>query len=121
MAGEGQLLVVLDEFQYAAQADLTLSSLLQRWWSREASHLPIYLVLCGSYIRFFAENVLTGPAYGRNTGALRLLPLGYRQAAQFFPGMVERGQAQGVRRHRRSPPLHPAVRPEGESFQQHHS
>lgn len=86
MAGEGQLLVVLDEFQYAAQADPTLSSLLQRWWSREASHLPIYLVLCGSYIRFFAENVLTGPAYGRNTGALQLLPLGYRQAAEFFPG-----------------------------------
>jgi AAA+ ATPase superfamily predicted ATPase len=48
--------------------------------------LPIYLVLCGSYIRFFMQNVLTGPAYGRNTGAIHLRPLGYRDAALFFPG-----------------------------------
>jgi uncharacterized protein len=78
-------LVVLDEFQYAAEADSTLASQIQRWWSRDAPHLPIYLILCGSYIRFFVQNVLTGPAYGRNTGSWKLQPLGYRQAAGFFP------------------------------------
>ena len=36
-------------------------------------------------MRFFARNVLTGPAYGRNTGSLQLRPLDYRQAALFFP------------------------------------
>ena len=61
-------------------ADPTLASRLQRWWSRRAIHLPIFLVLCGSYIRFFVKNVLTGPAYGRNTGSLQLRPLGYRDA-----------------------------------------
>ncbi len=85
MAAQERLLVVLDEYQYAAESDSTLGSRLQRWWSREAVHLPIYLVLCGSYVRFFVNNVLTGPAYGRNTGALQLRPLGYRQAAAFFP------------------------------------
>jgi AAA+ ATPase superfamily predicted ATPase len=41
--------------------------------------------LCGSYVRFFVQNVLTGPAYGRSTGSLQLRPLGFRQAAAFFP------------------------------------
>jgi uncharacterized protein len=85
MASGGPLLVILDEYQYAAESDPTLASRLQRWWSRQAVRLPIYLVLCGSYVRFFVKNVLTGPAYGRNTGSLQLRPLGYRDAARFFP------------------------------------
>jgi AAA+ ATPase superfamily predicted ATPase len=85
LAAEGPLLVIFDEYQYVAEADPTLASRLQRWWSRQAVQLPIFLVLCGSYVRFFVQNVLTGPAYGRNTGALQLRPLGYRDAALFFP------------------------------------
>jgi uncharacterized protein len=85
LAQSGPLLVILDEYQYAAEADPSLASYLQRWWSREVGTLPIYLILCGSYIRFFVRNVLTGPAYGRTTGSLQLRPLGYRQVAMFFP------------------------------------
>ena len=85
MASQQPLLVIIDEYQYVAESDPTLASRLQRWWSREASRLPIYLVLCGSYIRFFVKNVLTGLAYGRNTGSLQLKPLRYRDAARFFP------------------------------------
>lgn len=92
LAKQAPLLVVIDEYQYAAEADPTLASQIQRWWSREAVHLPIYLVLCGSYVRFFVENVLTGPAYGRNTGAWQLQPLGYRQVARFFPGWSREDQ-----------------------------
>src|SRR6267378_2149983 len=86
MTASGPLLVILDEYQYAAESDPTLASRLQRWWSREATNLPINLVLCGSYVRFFVKNVLTGPAYGRNTGSLQLRPLTYREAALFLPG-----------------------------------
>ncbi len=85
MASRGPLLVILDEYQYVAESDPTLASRLQRWWSRQAVRLPIYLVLCGSYVRFFVKNVLTGPVYGRNTGSLQLKPLSYRDAARFFP------------------------------------
>jgi AAA+ ATPase superfamily predicted ATPase len=87
LARAGPLLVVLDEYQYAAEADPTLASLLQRWWSREveAANLPLYLVLCGSYVRFFVKNVLTGPIYGRNTGVWQLAPLGGRETAAFVP------------------------------------
>src|SRR6266581_9246433 len=52
MAGLGPLLVIVDEYQYAAEADPTLGSRLQRWWSREAVRLPLFLILCGSYVRF---------------------------------------------------------------------
>jgi uncharacterized protein len=83
MAASGPLLVILDEYQYAAESDPGLASRLQRWWSRDATRLPLYLVLCGSYVRFFVQNVLTGPAYGRNTGSLQLHPLDYRAAALF--------------------------------------
>jgi len=86
MASNGRLLVILDEYQYAAMADRTLASRIQRWWSREAAKLPICLVLCGSYIRFFEENVLNGPAYGRHTGFIQLHPLSYREAGLFLPG-----------------------------------
>ncbi len=85
MADRGPLLVILDEYQYAAEADPSLASQLQRWWSRDVSTLPLYVVLCGSYVRFFERNVLTGLVYGRHTGAWQLRPLGYRQTATFFP------------------------------------
>ncbi len=85
LARSDPLLVILDEYQYMAEADPTLASQLQRWWSRDVGELPICLILCGSYIRFFVHNVLAGPAYGRATGSLQLRPLGYRAAAAFFP------------------------------------
>ena len=92
VASAGRVVVIFDEYQYVAEADPTLASRLQRWWSRHAMQLPIYLVLCGSYVRFFVQNVLTGPAYGRNTGALQLRPLGYRDAGLFFPGWSHEDQ-----------------------------
>jgi AAA+ ATPase superfamily predicted ATPase len=85
LAQTGPLVFIFDEYQYAAQADPTLASRLQRWLSREIPDLPLYLILCGSYIRFFVDNVLTGPLYGRNTGAWQLAPLGYVEAGEFFP------------------------------------
>jgi uncharacterized protein len=81
----GPLLVILDEYQFAAEADPTLTGRLERWWSHEAVNLPIYVVLCGSFIRFFVRHVLADPAYERNTGSMQLQPFTYREAALFFP------------------------------------
>ncbi|HEY8883771.1 MAG TPA: ATP-binding protein, partial [Chloroflexota bacterium] len=85
LARSGPLLFIFDEYQYAAQADPTLASRLQRWVSREVADLPLYLVLCGSYVRYFVESVLVGPLYGRHTGIWQLAPLGYREVGEFFP------------------------------------
>lgn len=79
--------VVLDEFQYLAQADKALPSLLARWWRETGRHLPLVLVLSGSAVSFFSRDVLGhGSAlFGRRTGQLQLAPFDYRQAALFVP------------------------------------
>jgi len=80
--------VVLDEFQYLAQADPGLPSLLARWWRETGRHLPLMLFLSGSEISFFEHDVLGhGSAlFGRRTGQLQMAPFGYREAALFVPG-----------------------------------
>jgi len=80
--------VVLDEFQYLAQADPGLPSLLARWWRETGRHLPLMLFLSGSEISFFERDVLGhGSAlFGRRTGQLQVAPFGYREAALFVPG-----------------------------------
>lgn len=80
--------VVLDEFQYLAQADPGLPSLLARWWRETGRHLPLMLFLSGSEISFFERAVLGhGSAlFGRRTGQLQVAPFGYREAALFVPG-----------------------------------
>lgn len=80
-------LIVLDEFQYLAQADPGLASLLSRWWRERGRDLPIMLVLSGSEVSFFERDVLGhgSPLYGRRTGQLQLTPFGYAEAALFTP------------------------------------
>ena len=80
-------LIVLDEFQYLAQADAGLASLLSRWWRERGRDLPLMLVLSGSEVSFFERDVLGhgSPLYGRRTGQLQLTPFGYADAALFTP------------------------------------
>jgi AAA+ ATPase superfamily predicted ATPase len=87
LAASEPLLVVIDEYQYAAEADDALASVVQRWWSREveSTGVPLYFVVCGSYVRFFEKKVLNGPMYGRNTGIWRLTPLRCADVALMFP------------------------------------
>src|SRR5450759_3490864 len=84
----GDLTRVLAEFQYLAQADPGLPSLLARWWRETGRHLPLMLFLSGSEISFFERAVLGhGSAlFGRRTGLLHVAPFGYREAALFVPG-----------------------------------
>jgi hypothetical protein len=81
------LTVVLDEFPYLCDTDPSLPSVLQKFCDgvRERG-TAINLVLCGSKISFMEE--LLGeknPLHGRQTLALDLPPLSYRDAAKFFP------------------------------------
>lgn len=87
LAAAEPFLFVLDEYQYAAEADDALASVVQRWWSREVENkgLPLYFVICGSYVRFFEKKVLNGPMYGRNTGIWKLAPLRCADVALMFP------------------------------------
>jgi AAA+ ATPase superfamily predicted ATPase len=66
-AGE-RTLVVLDEFQYLAAQQRELGTLLNTWWRTTGRALPLVLVIAGSEVSFFRQEVLGGQMYGRGDG-----------------------------------------------------
>ncbi len=94
------LTVVLDEFPYLCEADPALPSVIQKFCDGLREHgTAMNLILCGSKISFMEE--LLGeqnPLHGRQTFALDLGPLPFRDAAHFFPGWTpeDRLRAYGV-------------------------
>ncbi len=77
--------VVLDEFQFLAQRQPGLETLLNSWWRTTGSRLPLVFIIAGSEVSFFREGVLGGQMYGRRTGQRQLAPFDYRSAALFTP------------------------------------
>jgi uncharacterized protein len=86
-AREQRLLVVLDEFPYLCAGNRALPSLLQRFWDTQGSRSQLFLILCGSSVGFMEDEVLAerSPLFGRHTAQQQLLPLGYRDCAEFLP------------------------------------
>lgn len=80
-----RLVVVLDEFPYLCESNKALPSLLQRFWDQHGARSRLVLILCGSSVSFMAEGVLSerSPLFGRRTAQRELLPLGYRESAEF--------------------------------------
>jgi uncharacterized protein len=85
-SGGERTLVVLDEFQFLAARQPELATLLNTWWRRTGRTLPLVLVVAGSEVSFFRDDVLAGAMYGRRDGQLQLLPFDHRAAALFAPG-----------------------------------
>lgn len=86
--GDGKLVLVLDEFQWMAEASPELPSVLQELWDLEwQGKRRVMLILCGSYIGFMEREVLgeKSPLFGRRTGQILLKPFGFREAALFHP------------------------------------
>jgi len=81
--GDQRTLVVLDEFQLLAARSPELETVLSQWWRTTGRRLPIVLVLAGSELSFFEDEVLAGQLYGRRTGQLRLEPFTARDAGLF--------------------------------------
>lgn len=83
--GGERTLVVLDEFQFLAARQRELATLLNRWWRTTGRRLPLVLVIAGSEVSFFRDEVLAGAMYGRRDGQLQLTPFAPRDAALFTP------------------------------------
>lgn len=65
-AEKGPIVVVLDEFPWAVEADPSLEGELQSAWDRHLQHLPVLLVLVGSDISMMERLTLHDrPLYGR--------------------------------------------------------
>src|SRR5579871_222558 len=78
---------VLDELPYLADVEPGLLTVLQHWWDDNKRRPNLKLFLAGSYVAFMERQVLDGnaPLYNRRTGAMRLEPMDYAEAALFFP------------------------------------
>ena len=85
-AGEGPVLVVLDEFQHIARESSEIGSIINVWWRERGEDLPIFLVLCGSEVGFFEREVAgySASTYGRRAGQLRLRPFRPKDVALFI-------------------------------------
>jgi uncharacterized protein len=84
--GKGKLVLALDEFQWMAEANPELPSILQELWDRKWSKSgKVMLILCGSYLGFMEREVLgkKSPLFGRRTAQIRLQPFNHLEAAEF--------------------------------------
>ena len=70
------------------KSDPSLPSVLQGLWDHSLKNADITLILCGSAMSFMEKELLAekNPLYGRATGIMKLDPMPYWVAAQFFPG-----------------------------------
>lgn len=83
----GRKLLIIDEFPYMVKSNPTIPSLLQNLWDAKLRHQNLTIILCGSYISFMENEILDRdkPLYGRTTAILKMLPLNFYEAVQFFP------------------------------------
>jgi AAA+ ATPase superfamily predicted ATPase len=83
---ESKLVLVLDEFQYLAQANPAVPSILQRIWDLQLHDRNLMLILCGSLVGMMFDTCLSysSPLFGRRTGAWKLKPLRFHQVRRIF-------------------------------------
>jgi len=87
LAGRERIVFVIDEFPYLAEADRSVSSVLQNTIDHKFKDTKLMLILCGSSMRFMEKQVLgyDSPLYGRRTAQIKVLPFRYYVAAEWFP------------------------------------
>jgi hypothetical protein len=84
----GQTMIVLDEFQFIAQQEPEIGSLLNRFVAEHEDNGELLLCLSGSDVSFFERDVVGygATSYGRRTGGLRLQPFPWQEIGSFTEG-----------------------------------
>lgn len=84
-SGEKRILI-MDEFQYASEADPAMLSTLQHAWDQHLETSNLIIVLCGSQVKTM-ETIMyhQSPLFGRFTGQWLLQPLPFSALEDFFP------------------------------------
>jgi AAA+ ATPase superfamily predicted ATPase len=87
LARGSRLMLIVDEFPYAVDADPSLPSLLQGAWDQHLKGTQVFLALAGSHVGMMERYVLAyrAPLYGRATAQLHLQPMDFTAARQFVP------------------------------------
>jgi AAA+ ATPase superfamily predicted ATPase len=82
----GRSILILDELQYASEADSAILSALQHTWDQVLKDSRVIVVLCGSQIGVMRELMQRqSPLFGRLTGQWLLEPLPFSALRAFFP------------------------------------
>jgi len=80
------LIMIWDEFPYAAESDPSLPSHLQAAWDHLFKDRPIMLILSGSHIGMMVDMMAYhAPLYGRFTAQFPINPMPFIMLESFFP------------------------------------
>jgi len=79
--------IILDEFQFIAREEPETGSLINRLVQDNQDNENLFLVISGSDVSFFSDEVMGygATSYGRRTGSLNLQPFRFEHAREFVP------------------------------------
>ena len=87
LIGDQPVILIMDEFSYAAESDTALPSNLQAAWDHLFKDRNATIVLAGSHIGMMVELMgYHAPLYGRFTAQLPVDPLPFPALRDFLPG-----------------------------------
>lgn len=86
LAERERVVLVLDEYPYAARASKSLASTLQLLIDKNKESSRLMLILCGSSMSYMEDQVLAykAPLYGRRTAQMKLLPFDFAETCRYF-------------------------------------
>ncbi len=100
LAKTKRLVLVLDEYPYAARASRSLASTLQLLIDKNKDSSRLFLILCGSSMSYMEDHVLSykAPLYGRRTAQLKINPFDFLEACRCFTRFsdIDKALAYGV-------------------------
>lgn len=95
LALKEQIVLVIDEYPYLAEAQPAVSSILQACIDRKLLDSQLFLILCGSSMSFMEHQVLgyKSPLYGRRTAQFKILPFDFWDSCLMLKGFTKEEQA----------------------------
>lgn len=86
LAQTKRLVLVIDEYPYAARANKSLASILQVLIDKNKDTSKLFLILCGSSMSFMEEQVLgyKSPLFGRRTAQFKIQPFDFFESRRYF-------------------------------------
>ncbi len=96
LSGKKKFILVLDEFQYLAEHNSALTSILQKSWDEFLRMKSIMIILCGSSMSFMERKVLSykSPLYGRRTGQLEIFQFDFFNLDEMLPRKTTQEQVE---------------------------
>lgn len=95
IAENEQIVFVIDEYPYLAEAVPAISSILQACIDHQLLRGRMFLILCGSSMSIMEHQVLgyKSPLYGRRTAQFKILPFDFWESCLMLDGFSKEEQA----------------------------